>query len=207
MYKKNVVLVYCFIMIFLEVPAQENDNNHNYIKNQMSVSVAYSKIPLATFHPNFLDGNKTHGGDIKVLYGINTWLEVGVECDVSLSKRTYIQFPDMENHEVFHEMTSTMLIYQGYVGGTAKMHPLSIPWPDFFLADIYVSGLAGAYYGYIPMWSKGKLGLMVQCGIGVGINPSKNWGLFLEYGMNNQTKTYILTGLTFRFGGPKKWQR
>ncbi len=199
-------------LIRVQTNAQESNqhllpNSYFFVKNQTTVTANYSKMPLRSFHPNILEGNMTKGADLKVLYGINSWLEVGAACNVSVSKQTNVQFPDREKLDVFHKTTIYAPIYQGYIGETTKAHLLSIFWPCFTMADIFVSGLAGGYYGYIPMWSKSKLGLIIQGGIGLGFNPSRNWGLYFEYGINNQTKTQMTFGLNVRFPGPKKWQK
>lgn len=209
---KRLILSFFLIFMSVQINAQKSDQHllptsHYFVKHRMTVSAAFTKMPLKSFHPNILEGNMIKGVDIKVLYGINGWLELGTACNVSLLKRTNVQFPDQENPSVFHKTIIYAPIYQGYIGETAKAHLLSIFWPCFTMADIFVSAFAGGYYGYIPMWSKGELGLNIQGGIGLGFNPSRNWGFYFEYGISNQTKTQMTFGINVRFNGPKKWQR
>ena len=177
-----------------------------YIRNQMSVSVSYSDMTMELFHPNIVKGNLIKGCDIRVLYGVNLWLEVGMMVDISFSNRNMMRFPDPDL-PIFHEMFAYISVCQGYLGNAAKIHLLPLFWPSFSVLDIYVSSMVGGYCGYIPMWSYAHVGFKAQLGAGANINLSRHFGLSFEYGIDNRANTYMLGGINIRFGGPKKWAK
>lgn len=175
-----------------------------YIKGQMTVTASYSKNildPFKIMEENLVSSTMTmRGCNVQVLYGVNNWLEYGVDLDVCY--RSHFRekmYPDVE----FYHPT-----FQCYLGETAKAHLLSAFWPNFSVIDPYISGLVGALTTFSPKkWPEPQFSLYAQIGAGVRVNPLRHFGLFCEYGISTKKTPYTLFGLNIRFSGPKKWQR
>ena len=173
-----------------------------YIKNQMAVTLAYNKTQLIPMTPPFeVFEGIVRGINVGTLYAINGWLECGIAVDFNICNRLNIQFLGYDK-----PIVSYMSVYQTCIGQQAKAHLLSVFWEDFSFLDLYLSETIGMSCVFVPYWVKAKFGFLAQGGAGVGINPSRHFGFFFEYGLNNRRNKYTLLGLNIRFGGPKKWR-
>lgn len=204
--KKTFIILNAIGLLFLaNAKAQESLPVYNlsfYIKGQMIVSASYSKSILDPFEimkDNIIISTRAmKGGNIQVIYGVNNWLECGLDLDVCYKSifREKI-YPDVD----FYHPT-----FQCYLGETAKIHLLSVFWPQFSFVDPYVSGLAGVLTTFSPRgWPSAQYSIYGQIGIGVRVNPVRHFGLFYEYGITTKETPYSLLGFSIRFGGPKKW--
>lgn len=170
-----------------------------YIKNQMSVSVAYSRNTLIPYKimEDRLAVNHIKGVNVQVLYGINNWFECGVALDIGYIKKLQEQNWPYPNF--------VLPSLQGHLGGTAKAHLLSAIWPEFYFLDLYAAGMIGASATVSTGgWPDARLCFLAQVGAGAGVNFSRHFGVFAEYGINTKKNPYTLFGLNVRFGGPKK---
>ncbi|MBQ7551139.1 MAG: hypothetical protein IJT04_06400 [Bacteroidales bacterium] len=170
----------------------------------MTVTASYSKSILDPFEimkDNIIISTRAmKGGNIQVLYGVNNWLECGLDLDVCYKSI----FREKMNPNVdFHHPT-----FQCYLGETAKIHLLSAFWPQFSFVDPYISGLIGVLTTFSPKgWPAAQYSFYGQLGAGLRVNPTRHLGLFAEYGITTKKTPYTLFGLNIRFGGPKKWQQ
>lgn len=203
---KKALCFMAFCLLFMaKAGAQESQPVYRipfYIKGQMTVSTSYSKNildPFKIMEENLLVSTMK-GGNVQVLYGVNNWLECGVDLDVCY--KAY--FREKTNPNVnFHHPT-----FQCYLGETAKAHLLAALWPKFSVIDTYVSGLVGALTTFSPQrWPTTQYSFYGQIGAGVRVNPFRHFGLFYEYGITTKKTPYSLFGFNIRFGGPKKWQK
>jgi hypothetical protein len=191
-------------MLLIKAEAQETlpkVDKPPYIKGQMTVSASYSKNILDPF--KIMEENliisPIRGGNAQVLYGVNNWLECGLDLDVCYKSHFREKMlPDVD----FYHPT-----FQCYLGETAKAHLLAAFWPQFSVIDPYVSGLVGALSTFTSKeWPKPQFSLYAQIGAGIRVNPFRHFGLFYEHGISTKKTPYTLFGLNIRFGGPKKWQ-
>ena len=207
MNRKSVLFIVLCLLLLARLEAQEfrlnNDPKPSYIKGQMTVTTSYSKSildPFKIMEDNFVASTMTmRGGNVQVLYGINDWLECGLDLDVCYKSIFREKMcPDID----FHHPT-----FQCYLGETAKVHILSAFWPKFSVIDPYISGLVGALTTFSPKkWPEPQFSLYAQIGAGIRVNPFRHLGLFFEYGFTTKKTPYSLLGINVRFGGPKKWQ-
>lgn len=207
MNKTRRLLFALFLFIFVKMEAQESrltDTQPTYIKGHMTVTAAYSKSILDPFEimkDNIIISTRAmKGGNIQVLYGVNNWLECGLDLDVCYKSI----FREKMNPNVdFHHPT-----FQCYLGETAKIHLLSAFWPQFSFVDPYISGLAGVLTTFSPKrWPAAQYSFYGQLGAGLRVNPTRHLGMFAEYGITTKKTPYTLIGINIRFGGPKKWQQ
>lgn len=175
-----------------------------YIKGQMTVTAAYSKSILDPFEimkDNIIISTRAmKGGNIQVLYGVNNWLECGLDLDVCY-KSIFREkmYPDVD----FYHPT-----FQCYLGETAKIHLLKVFWPQLSFVDPYVSGLVGVLTTFSQKgWPAAQFSFYGQLGAGIRLNPTRHIGLFAEYGITTKKTPYTLFGINVRFSGLKKWQK
>ena len=204
--RKNIFIL-AFMLMSSCAFAQDSlsrDTQPTYIKGHMTVTAAYSKSILDPFEimkDNIIISTRAmKGGNVQVLYGINNWLECGLDLDVCYKSI----FREKMNPNVdFHHPT-----FQCYLGETAKIHLLSAFWPQFSFVDPYISGLIGVLSTFSPKgWPAAQYSFYGQLGAGLRVNPTRHLGLFAEYGITTKKTPYTLFGLNIRFGGPKKWQQ
>ncbi len=207
MNEKKLLFFALFLFSLVRMEAQESrltDTQPTYIKGHMTVTAAYSKSILDPFEimkDNIIISTRAmKGGNIQVLYGVNNWLECGLDLDVCYKSI----FREKMNPNVdFHHPT-----FQCYLGETAKIHLLSAFWPQFSFVDPYISGLIGVLTTFSPKgWPAAQYSFYGQLGAGLRVNPTRHLGLFAEYGITTKKTPYTLFGLNIRFGGPKKWQQ
>ena len=207
MNEKKLLFFALFLFSLVRMEAQESrltDTQPTYIKGHMTVTAAYSKSILDPFEimkDNIIISTRAmNGGNIQVLYGVNNWLECGLDLDVCYKSI----FREKMNPNVdFHHPT-----FQCYLGETAKIHLLSAFWPQFSFVDPYISGLIGVLSTFSPKgWPAAQYSFYGQLGAGLRVNPTRHLGLFAEYGITTKKTPYTLFGLNIRFGGPKKWQQ
>lgn len=207
MNEKKLLFFALFLFSLVRMEAQESrltDTQPTYIKGHMTVTAAYSKSILDPFEimkDNIIISTRAmKGGNIQVLYGVNNWLECGLDLDVCYKSI----FREKMNPNVdFHHPT-----FQCYLGETAKIHLLSAFWPQFSFVDPYISGLIGVLSTFSPKgWPAAQYSFYGQLGAGLRVNPTRHLGLFAEYGITTKKTPYTLFGLNIRFGGPKKWQQ
>ena len=207
MNEEKLLFFALFLFSLVRMEAQESrltDTQPTYIKGHMTVTAAYSKSILDPFEimkDNIIISTRAmKGGNIQVLYGVNNWLECGLDLDVCYKSI----FREKMNPNVdFHHPT-----FQCYLGETAKIHLLSAFWPQFSFVDPYISGLIGVLSTFSPKgWPAAQYSFYGQLGAGLRVNPTRHLGLFAEYGITTKKTPYTLFGLNIRFGGPKKWQQ
>ena len=204
--KKTFLFLNVISLLFLtNANAQESQpicNMAFYIKGQMTVSVSYSKNildPFKVMEENLIIPS-IRGGNVQVLYGVNNWLECGLDLDVCY-KSIFREkmWPDVD----FYHPT-----FQCYFGETVKAHLLAAFLPKFSVIDPYVSGLVGALTTFTSkVWPDPQFSIYAQIGAGIRVNPLRHFGLFYEYGITTKKTPYSLLGFNIRFRGPKKWQR
>ena len=173
-----------------------------YIKNQMAVSFSYSRNGFIPYKIMENDGLTAvlRGANMEVLYGLNNWFELGVVVDVSYVK-------EFKKESGLNCPTFLLPTIQCYCGEISRVHLLTMFWPEFSFMDVYFSGMLGACGTFsTKKWPQPRHVFIAQGGAGVGINPSRHFGFFFEYGLNNRRNKYTLLGLNIRFGGPKKWR-
>ncbi|MBQ8957208.1 MAG: hypothetical protein IJ057_01680 [Bacteroidales bacterium] len=206
--KKIFIILSVISLLFLtNAKAQESNpvvGKSPYIKGQMTVTAAYSKSILDPFEimkDNIIISTRAmKGGNIQVLYGVNNWLECGLDLDVCY-KSIFREkmYPDVD----FYHPT-----FQCYLGETAKIHLLKVFWPQLSFVDPYVSGLVGVLTTFSQKgWPAAQFSFYGQLGAGIRLNPTRHIGLFAEYGITTKKTPYTLFGINVRFSGLKKWQK
>ncbi|MDO5315386.1 MAG: hypothetical protein Q4F82_04675 [bacterium] len=205
MKKIFIILNVISLLVLTNAKAQESQPVYKipfYIKGQMTVTAAYSKSILDPFEimKENLFVSQMKGGNVQVLYGVNNWLECGVDLDVCYKANFREKMcPNVD----FHLPT-----FQCYLGETAKAHLLAAFWPKFSVIDPYVSGLVGVFTTFTPKeFPEPQFSPYIQIGAGIRVNPFRHLGLFYEYGITTKKTPYSLFGFNIRFGGPKRWQR
>lgn len=203
---KKTLCAFIFMSLVAKGIAQDSitlRNSHScFIKNQMAVSVSYSKnifIPYEIMKDD-LAINHIRGVDVKVLYGVNHWFECGATLDVGYLEKLQTEdwpYPNLVLPSI-----------QACFGEVARTHLLSAIWPQFSFFDLYASGMIGASATISTKgWPDTRLCFLAQIGVGAAINFSRHFGIFAEYGINSKKNPYTLFGLNIRFGGPKKWAK
>lgn len=194
-----VLLVWTSTCAFGQKPV---DNQLPYIRNQMSLSMSYSKVAFIPYRRMERLGmtGQLKGGNIQVMYGYSDWLELGVALDACYASHFW-RPAEEGGYDV------QLPTIQCYVGQEAKAHLFSAFWPEFSLIDLYAAGLIGVSATISTQSWPTRISPLVQIGAGAELNLSRHFGFYLEYGINHKADTYLLGGFNIRFGGPKKWQR
>ena len=177
---------------------QETKQEFPYIRNQINVNVGRIKDTHGIMNHEFFFGYLSS----EVMYGINDWLETGVFCSCLRLKSGEI------NNNQGRLYYPLVLNY----GLAAKAHLFpAIINPSFSWADLYASAQIGTFANTTGGDPERKFscfkGYSLRGMLGAGVNFSRHFGLFYEFGYCTFERFNHRIGLNVRFGGPKKWRR
>lgn len=191
-----LALILTCCMGFAQQP--ETKQEFPYIRNQFNVNIGNVRDTGGWMNHEFFFGYLSS----EVMYGINDWLETGVFC-ACLRLRS----GEINNNEgrLYYPVE---LNY----GLAAKAHLFpAIINPSFSWADLYASAHIGTFAsttgGDPEREASCFRGFCYRGMLGAGVNFSRHFGLFYEFGYGNFERFNHRIGLNIRFGGPKKWQR
>ena len=225
--RKNVFLL-AFVLLPWMAFAQSMDESFN--KGNFKIDLSYSNLMQMVFkqdnYPDFRVG---------VGYGLTDWCVAGVfgsfgfhNFNLSVSGEHLVGDSVVYVEQDAFDGKVTECYY--HYGLTVELHPVAIWMPTFQWIDPYCRGELGfrtLKWHYQPSYN-GSLAMPVSNellyggSVGIAINPSRNFGFFYEFAIDNlnksvfydaegaevlKTKPIHRFGLNVRFGGPKNWQR
>ena len=175
----------------------ETKQEFPYIRNQINVNIGRIKDTQGMMNHEFFFGYMSS----EVMYGINDWLETGVFCSC-----LRLRSGEINNNQ--GRLYYPLVLNYG-LAAKAHLFPAIIN-PSFSWADLYASAQIGTFANTTGGDPERKFscfrGYSLRGMLGAGVNFSRHFGLFYEFGYCTYERFNHRIGLNVRFGGPKKWQ-